>query len=214
MTDQLAPGESAVSGEPSKAHPAQPVQRRGPAIVGAAIGVVVVAVLIGILLGTGSNSDKSAAAPAMSAPAPAAAAPAAPAPETQPSQDPAAAQPTTAVTGALAQKPVVTAGTGKLTKLVVTPLIKGTGPEVEKGQTVTVNYVLVGYQDGKEIESSWESGGPVPLQVGVGQLIKGWDMGLPGQRVGSRVRLDVPAGLAYGAAKGDLRFVVDILSAQ
>jgi peptidylprolyl isomerase len=214
MTDQRAPGESAISGELSKGGPAQPVQRRGPAIVGAAIGVVVVAVMIGILLGSGSGSDKSTAASPMSAPAPAAAAPAAPASQTPPSQEAAAGQPTTAVTGALAQKPVVTAGTGKLTKLVVTPLIKGTGPAVKKGQTVTVNYVLVGYKDGKEIESSWASGGPVPLQVGVGQLIKGWDMGLPGQHVGSRVRLDVPAGLAYGDAKGDLRFVVDILSAQ
>jgi peptidylprolyl isomerase len=209
MTDQLAPGESVVPDESSR-----PGQRRGPALVGAAIGVVVVLVLVGILVGIGSGSDKTTAAPAASAPAPAAAAPAAPVPDTPAAPDPAQAQPTAAATGALAKKPVVTAGTGKLTKLVVTPIIKGTGPAVKKGQTVTVNYVLVSYKDGKEIESSWDNGGPVPLQVGVGQLIKGWDMGLPGQHVGSRVRLDVPAGLAYGAAKGDLRFVVDILSAQ
>jgi peptidylprolyl isomerase len=124
----------------------------------------------------------------------------------------ATAAPTLAV-GPLAVKPVVTAGNRRLNRLVITPIIAGTGAVVRSGQTVTVNYVLVGYATGKQIEASWDSGGPVPMVVGVGRLIKGWDEGLPGQKVGSRIRLDVPAALAYGPEKGDLRFVVDILSA-
>ena len=66
------------------------------------------------------------------------------------------------------------------------------------------------------IDSSWSrrQATPFSLQIGTGQLIQGWDKGIPGQKVGSRIQLDVPAALAYGPEQGDLRFVVDILAAQ
>ena len=94
---------------------------------------------------------------------------------------------------ALQTKPEVKAGTGDVTELKVTPLIKGTGPAVKAGQQLTVNYVGVTYTDGKEFDSSWKSGQPAQFPVGVGQLIKGWDQGLVGVPVGSRVQLDIPA---------------------
>jgi len=50
--------------------------------------------------------------------------------------------------------------------------------------------------------------------IGVGKVIQGWDQAIPGQRVGSRLQLDVPAALSYGDQYGDLRFVVDILAAS
>jgi len=196
MSDQLATAGRAVTGGPRHAAPTNSTgRRRGPALAGAVGGVAVVGTLITVLVGM--QGTKSPQAPAVADPRPAA-----------------AGQQPTAGTGPLSVRPVVPAGRGKLTKLVVTRLVAGTGVPVIAGQTVTVNYVLVGYADGKPIEASWDAGGPVPLVVGAGRLIKGWDRGLPGQRVGSRVRLDVPAALAYGRSRGDLRFVVDILDAR
>ncbi|MBM0238206.1 FKBP-type peptidyl-prolyl cis-trans isomerase, partial [Micromonospora sp. ATA32] len=121
---------------------------------------------------------------------------------------------------ALGSKPTVDPGKGQLTKLVVTPLIKGKGPAVQAGQQITTNYVGVFYADGKEFDSSWSSGQPATFAIGVGQVIKGWDQGLVGVTVGSRVQLDLPADLAYGENPGGgrpggpLRFVVDVLGVQ
>jgi peptidylprolyl isomerase len=120
---------------------------------------------------------------------------------------------------ALKTKPTVGAGTGDLTKLTVTPLIEGTGSAVTAGQNLSVNYVGVTYKDGKEFDSSWARS-PFQFVVGQGKVIKGWDQGLVGVKVGSRVQLDIPSDLAYGdnasggAPAGPLRFVVDVLSAK
>lgn len=121
---------------------------------------------------------------------------------------------------ALSTKPTVTAGTGALTALAVTPLIQGTGPVVAKGQTISVNYVGVSFTTGKEFDSSWTRSQPFSFTVGQGKVIPGWDQGLVGVAVGSRVQLDIPSALAYGdtaaggAPSGPLRFVVDVLSAS
>lgn len=120
---------------------------------------------------------------------------------------------------ALAEKPTVTAGSGDLTELAVTPLTTGTGPAVQDGQTVTVNYVGVNYATGEEFDSSF-GGQPFTFTIGRGEVISGWDQGLLGVTVGSRIQIDIPSELAYGddpsrgAASGDLRFVVDVISAQ
>jgi peptidylprolyl isomerase len=121
---------------------------------------------------------------------------------------------------ALQTKPAVSAGTGDLTALKVTPLIQGKGPAVAIDQHITVNYVGVTYKDGKEFDSSWSRSQPFDFTIGQGNVIKGWDQGLVGVRVGSRVQLDIPSDLAYGdnpgngAPGGPLRFVVDVLSAK
>jgi peptidylprolyl isomerase len=194
-------------------------KRRGQAFAGAIAGVAVVVILaVVFFVVRHDNSDKSsAAAPAPTQPAAEQQAePSQAAPESAPAQ----AQPTQPAPAkvntppALAKEPVVKAGTGTLTKIVITPLVKGTGPAVQKGQTVTANYTLVNYKTGEVLDSSWSRGEPFSTPIGVGAVIQGWDQGIPGQKVGSRIQLDVPAALAYGESRGDLRFVVDILAAQ
>jgi peptidylprolyl isomerase len=197
-------------------------RRRGQAVAGAIAGFGVIVVLVAVFVivqVTGKDTDTRPAA----APAPAAAQP-----TTAPEPDPSAAtgqpQPQTPsdvkTPAALAKEPVVKAGgTTRLTKLKVTSLVKGTGPKVATGQTILTNYVLATYADGKIVQATWDQGQPVPLTVG--QLIPGFDQGITGVPVGSRVQLDIPAKLAYGdqpqqqgAPAGDLRFIVDVLSAQ
>jgi peptidylprolyl isomerase len=117
-------------------------------------------------------------------------------------------------------RPTVTAGQGTITTLKVTTRIQGTGPAVKAGQTISVNYVGVNYSTGEVFDASWDHtpAGPTSFEIGTGKVIKGWDQGLVGVNVGSRVQLDIPAALAYpsqtsGPTAGALRFVVDILSA-
>jgi peptidylprolyl isomerase len=113
---------------------------------------------------------------------------------------------------------VVAPPTGSLTKLKVTTLIPGKGAATKTGQSVTVNYVGVSYKNCQEFDSSWKNSQTFSLTLGQGQVIKGWDQGLLGVKVGSRVQLDIPADLGYGAGdgptNGPLRFVVDVLSAK
>ena len=110
------------------------------------------------------------------------------------------------------------------TSLVTKTLIKGTGPVVTKGQTVVSQYVGVIWRTGKVFDSSWSRGTPFGFTIGAtpSQVITGWDKGLIGQTVGSRVLLVVPPSQGYGKTgssqagiKGTdtLVFVVDILGA-
>lgn len=95
--------------------------------------------------------------------------------------------------------------------IVAQTLIKGSGPQVEAGQTITVKFVGANWSDGSVFESSWVDGKkPATMQIGVGELIGGWDEGLIEQTVGSQVMIMVPAT----ASRGALVYVVDILAAQ
>jgi FKBP-type peptidyl-prolyl cis-trans isomerase len=105
-------------------------------------------------------------------------------------------------------------------KLQVQTLIQGTGSVVKKGQLLIAQYEGVIWRNGKVFNSTWKSGAPAGFQIGTGQVIKGWDDGLVGKRVGSRVLLVVPPADGYGKSgsaqagiKGTdtLVFVVDIL---
>jgi peptidylprolyl isomerase len=108
--------------------------------------------------------------------------------------------------------------------LVTKTLIKGSGPVVAKGQTVVTQYVGSIWRTGKVFDSSWSRGEPFGFTIGAtpSQVIAGWDKGLVGQAVGSRVMLIVPPADGYGKTgssqagiKGTdtLVFVVDILGA-
>jgi peptidylprolyl isomerase len=191
-------------------------RRRRKAIMGALIGLAVVVVIAGgvtLIVHYSSHSNTSTSA-AASASASASAPEASPSPSVPFPPTPSGADP------ALGTKPTVTAGTGDLTSLKVTTLIQGNGPAVASGQTITVNYVGVTYKDGKEFDSSWSRSQAFTTAIGQGSVIKGWDQGLVGVKVGSRVQLDIPADLAYGTnpsggqPAGALRFVVDVLSAS
>ena len=196
--------------------------RRGQALTGAFAGVAVIAVLVAVYIGiqvSDGDDTRPAAQPAASAPAdPAAAAPTEPAPAPSDAAQPPAAQ--VPLDPKLQKPPVVKAGTGKVSELKITEIIAGKGPKLQAGQTIQANYVGVTYKDGKEFDSSWKSGQPAQFPVGAGQLIEGWDKGLVGVAVGSRVQLDIPAKMAYGDPApagrpgGDLRFIIDVLAAQ
>ncbi len=108
--------------------------------------------------------------------------------------------------------------------LVTKTLIKGSGPAVTKGQTVVSQYVGVIWRTGKVFDSSWSRAQPFGFTIDAtpSQVITGWDKGLIGQTVGSRVLLIVPPADGYGKTgssqagiKGTdtLVFVVDILGA-
>ncbi|GAA1407588.1 FKBP-type peptidyl-prolyl cis-trans isomerase [Catellatospora coxensis] len=161
---------------------------------------------------TGAQPDASASAGAGagSAADPNAADPNAPAPDAKFPPLPEGADP------ALGTKPVVTKDNASLKQLKVTPLITGKGPAVKAGDTITVNYVGVSLTTGQEFDTSWKRGQAFTTPIGVGQVIPGWDQGMVGVKVGSRVQIDIPSELAYGdngQVPGPLRFVVDVLAA-
>jgi peptidylprolyl isomerase len=82
------------------------------------------------------------------------------------------------------------------TSLGVYPIVTGPGPKVRSGDTVNVEYFGQIYPDGK-VFNAW-TGQSFSATLGAGQVIKGWDQGLVGQRVGSRVVLVIPPALGYG----------------
>jgi peptidylprolyl isomerase len=125
----------------------------------------------------------------------------------------------TPTSGPLATEPVVKPPAGPApTKLEVKDLVVGTGPEAKAGESLTVNYVGILFKGGKEFDASWKRHEPFTFTLGNGSVIKGWDQGVAGMKVGGRRELVIPSNLAYGA-KGSgeippnapLVFVVDLL---
>lgn len=106
--------------------------------------------------------------------------------------------------------------------LVIVDEIVGDGAEATAGRTVLAHYVGVAFSTGEEFDSSWNRGDPLAFPLGAGRVIKGWDQGLLGMRVGGRRRLTIPPQLAYGdrgagsaIAPGEtLIFVVDLVDVK
>ncbi len=125
----------------------------------------------------------------------------------------------TPLPAALKTKPKVVPPSGPPPKkLVVKDLIKGTGPVAKPGSTVTVQYVGVLYKGGKQFDASWNDGSGQPVSLPLSGVIKGWQQGIPGMRVGGRRELIIPSDLGYGAtgsppkipANAALVFVIDL----
>jgi peptidylprolyl isomerase len=127
--------------------------------------------------------------------------------------------PTDPAPGAL-PKPEVSIPATLPTELVISDLTEGTGDAAAAGDTVIVHYVGVRSVDGTEFDNSYDSGSPLPVTLGTGGVIAGWEQGLIGVRQGGRRQLDIPTELAYGdSPSGDiiqpgdaLSFVIDVVA--
>lgn len=102
------------------------------------------------------------------------------------------------------------------TELVVTDLEVGDGAEATPGANVVVHYVGVDFETGEEFDSSWNRG--ESIQFPLNGLIRGWQDGIPGMKVGGRRQLVCPPEFAYGPAGAGHRlsgrtlvFVIDLL---
>ena len=74
----------------------------------------------------------------------------------------------------------------------------GSGPTAQAGQTVSVHYT--GWlENGKKFDSSVDRGQPFSFPLGAGRVIKGWDEGVQGMKVGGKRKLIIPSNLGYGA---------------
>lgn len=125
------------------------------------------------------------------------------------------------VEGAKGTKPTLTfPGTEAPEGLQVQVLDAGDGQVVEAGDTITCHYYGAVFGSATDFDNSFDRGGALSFQIGVGMVIPGWDEGLVGKRVGDRVLLSIPAELGYGArgvpqagipGGATLVFVTDIL---
>ncbi len=186
----------------------------------AGFAMLMVAILIA---GCGSSSSSTTTTSTTSSPSTSSAASASNTTGTKcPSGTPAtcALSATTPTSGPLSQAPTVTPPKGAPpSTLVIKELIKGTGQIAGPGELVAVNDVGVLYSNGKEFENSFKRGEPFRFTLGKGQVIPGWEQGIPGMRVGGRRELIIPPSLAYGASGSPpkvppnetLVFVIDLL---
>jgi FKBP-type peptidyl-prolyl cis-trans isomerase len=83
-------------------------------------------------------------------------------------------------------------------KLEITDLVVGQGAEAKSGQKVTVHYTGT-LENGTKFDSSLDRHKPFQFQLGVGQVIKGWDEGVKGMKVGGKRKLIIPAEMGYGS---------------
>ncbi len=105
------------------------------------------------------------------------------------SKPPTAATATAATTGA---KKTMDNG------LIIEDVKEGDGDEAKAGQPVTVHYRGT-FPDGRIFDESYKRGQPFEFQLGAGQVIKGWDQGVAGMKVGGKRKLTIPPDLGYGA---------------
>lgn len=81
--------------------------------------------------------------------------------------------------------------------LQIKDITSGKGSAVKEGDTVTVHYT--GWlEDGTKFDSSLDRNQPFETKIGVGYVIKGWDMGILGMKKGGKRKLTIPYDLAYG----------------
>lgn len=105
-------------------------------------------------------------------------------------------------------------------ELVIEDITVGDGKTAQSGNIVEVHYVGVAWSTNRQFDASWDRGETFDFRLGAGQVIRGWDEGVAGMKVGGRRRLTLPPHMGYGdrgapgAIKGGetLVFVVDLLN--
>jgi peptidylprolyl isomerase len=115
---------------------------------------------------------------------------------------------------------VVSVVPGLQGKLKTEDLKEGTGRSAQAGDTVSVHYTGTLRANGRKFDSSLDRGEPFEFQLGAGKVIKGWDEGVAGMKVGGKRRLEIPSRLAYGETgaggaippNADLVFEVELLA--
>jgi peptidylprolyl isomerase len=133
----------------------------------------------------------------------------------------AANMPTVSVDGTAAPKITVPSKSAPPANLVVTTLVKGTGPPVLNNQTVVIQDIGVVWRSGVVFDSSWQQKYPDAFVMGQNEVIPGWEQAIGGVPVGSSLLITVPPALAYGdqAEPPDIEdndtvvFVIDVLAA-
>ena len=108
------------------------------------------------------------------------------------------------------------------TELLIEDLIVGDGDEAKSGHRASMHYVGISWSTGQQFDSSWDRKEHFTFNLGGGEVIQGWDQGVPGMKVGGRRRLTIPAHLGYGSrgaggvikANETLVFVVDLVAVK
>lgn len=103
--------------------------------------------------------------------------------------------------------------------IAVEVIASGDGPKPARGQRVSTHYVGT-FLDGRKFDSSRDRGSPFGFTVGMGQVIRGWDLVIGAMQVGDRWKVTIPFQLAYGEGghpagippKSDLIFDMELLS--
>ena len=123
----------------------------------------------------------------------------------------------------MAAKPSVEIPAGEPpTELVCEDVTVGSGAEATPGRTVEVHYVGVAWSTKKQFDASWDRGKAFDFALGAGRVIRGWDEGVAGMKVGGRRKLTIPPAMGYGARGAGgaigpnetLVFVVDLLAVR
>ncbi|MFA6120476.1 MAG: FKBP-type peptidyl-prolyl cis-trans isomerase [Sideroxydans sp.] len=108
------------------------------------------------------------------------------------------------VTTSCSQQDITPMETSNVTELIKKDMTKGEGAEVKAGQQVSVHYTGWLYDakgvenKGKKFDSSRDRGTPFDFSLGAGEVIKGWDEGVQGMKVGGNRTLIIPPSMGYG----------------
>jgi FKBP-type peptidyl-prolyl cis-trans isomerase FkpA len=111
---------------------------------------------------------------------------------------------------------------GKLKDLQVIDTVIGEGNVVKPGSVVSIHYTGRLMSNGQKFDSSFDRNQPFDAQIGVGMLIRGWDVGIVGMKVGGKRTLNIPSEMGYGARGAgnvigpneDLTFDVELLEVK
>ena len=106
-------------------------------------------------------------------------------------------------------------------ELIIEDIKVGEGAEAVSGKKVTVNY-LGNLTDGTKFDSSYDRNEPFSFNLGAGEVIKGWDLGVKGMKVGGKRKLTIPSEFGYGSTgagsvippNATLIFVVELLEVE